>query len=45
MEKGCPFSEMAWKEDFDELLNETQRRDLKVKWKMALAKCTGKKVS
>lgn len=45
MEKACPLSDVKWIDDFDELLNGTNQRDLKAKWNDALSKCKGKKVS
>ena len=45
MEKACPLSEMVWRDELNELLSETQKRVIKVKWNDALAKCKGKKVS
>ena len=45
MRKACPLSDMTWMDGLDEFLNETQKRDLKVAWNDALAKCKGEKVS
>ena len=45
MEKACPLSDMLWRDDLDEMLNETLKSSLKIKWNNALAKCKGHKVS